>query len=524
MKRVLRLPTRGPRDEEAWAIPATTGASVLGGGLWQVVSATLPQLYTLVVSVVAARYLGPEGLGRQSFISFVEATAIALLSAGLPVGLMRAVGETVGRGDQRSVRPLVAWAWRIELAAALAGGAILAGAALAGAEPEGAWLFAAVAAALGILHTVPSALLIGLQRWRQASVAGLVTGGVGSAATIVVLALDGGITGMFAVEAASSALGLVWTSALARRASAQLERGPAEIGELRRHTTRVALLASGAVLLNVIVWRRSEFIFLNRYSTDEEIAFYSVAFALVTAVVRLPGTVGSVLTPAVANLFGAGAFERIRSGFARALRLSLLATLPLLTLTAALGPAALAEVWGKEFEAAGTPLLVMTGASIVVPLSVLSGAVLIGLGRLRGLLAIDGAAAIVDIGLALLLIPEHGALGAAVANSGAQIVSGVASLVYAARLVGGLPWRPFSLVPAAVVSAASGLAAWAVLSAVGGMAGLLLGTLAGLVALALLAAAVRILPADDAAWLDEEAGDRLGGLVRVLARRLGRRA
>jgi O-antigen/teichoic acid export membrane protein len=497
---------------------------VLGGGLWQVVSATLPQLYTLVVSVVAARYLGADGLGRQSFISFVETTAIALLSAGLPIGLMRAVGEAIGREEQTSVRPLVAWAWRLELLGAGAGAAVLAGAALAGAEPQAAWLFAAVAAVGGILHTVPSALLIGLQRWRQASIAGLATGGIGTVLTIVVLAAGAGITGMFAVEAAMSLVGLVWTSALARRAERRLERGPADIGPLKRQTARFAAIASVAVVLNVIVWRRSEFIFLDHYSTDAEIAYYSVAFALITAVVRLPGTVGTVLSPAVATLFGAGAFDRIRSGFARALRLAIMATLPLLALTIALGPAALTEVWGPEFEAARDPLVVMACASIVVPMSILSVAVLIGLGNLRGQLLIDAAAAAVNIVLAFALIPHHGALGAAIANSGAQIVSGVAALAYASRLVGGVHWRPFWLLPAALVSAATGIVAWAVLSAVGGMAGLILGTLAGVVVFAGLGMLVRIVPADDAQWLAGDAGDRLGGLVGTLAARFGRRA
>ena len=36
----------------------------------------LPQLYALVLSVVAARYLGPSGMGRQSFIAFIEATTM----------------------------------------------------------------------------------------------------------------------------------------------------------------------------------------------------------------------------------------------------------------------------------------------------------------------------------------------------------------------------------------------------------------------------------------------------------------
>ena len=52
------------------AAEATTGQTVLTGGLWHGLGLLLPQLYTVVISVAAARILGPDDLGRQSFIAF----------------------------------------------------------------------------------------------------------------------------------------------------------------------------------------------------------------------------------------------------------------------------------------------------------------------------------------------------------------------------------------------------------------------------------------------------------------------
>src|SRR5256885_14645710 len=77
---------------------ATTGGGVVRGGLWKMLANALPRLYALVLSVVAARYLGPSGMGRQSFIAFVEATTITLLSGSFSLALMRYVGEAVGAG------------------------------------------------------------------------------------------------------------------------------------------------------------------------------------------------------------------------------------------------------------------------------------------------------------------------------------------------------------------------------------------------------------------------------------------
>ena len=210
----------------------------------------------------------------------------------------------MGRAQPGRVRGLIGWAWKVQGSLALVGGAILVGAALAGADPQAAWLLAAVATIVAMLHNVPSAALIGLQRWRAASVVGLVTGAISVAATIAVLAAGGGITGMFAVEAAVAAANLVWTSWLARRALADVSGTIEPPGALRREVTRFAAIRSVGVVLTFVVWRRSELFFLERYSTDTEIALYSIPFGMVAALGMIPLALSGVLGTALATLYG----------------------------------------------------------------------------------------------------------------------------------------------------------------------------------------------------------------------------
>ena len=139
---------------------------------------------------------------------------------------------------------------------------------------------------------------------------------------IAVLALGGGITGMFAVEAVLGALNLAWTWQLARRAMTRLapgvERPPTA---LRRSTTIFARWTTISMVLSLVVWRRSEFLFLAHYSSDTQIGYYSIAFAAVTALSMLAERLAVVVTSAFATLHGAAAVDRLRSGFKRALRL-----------------------------------------------------------------------------------------------------------------------------------------------------------------------------------------------------------
>ena len=108
------------------------------GGIWNAAANLTPQLCAMAISVAGARFLGPSGLGRQSFIAFVVATSLNLFTFGLPVALMRTVGEAVGAGRDAQARGLVQWAWRIGVGCAAVAGGIIVGVAAAGAQPQAA--------------------------------------------------------------------------------------------------------------------------------------------------------------------------------------------------------------------------------------------------------------------------------------------------------------------------------------------------------------------------------------------------
>ncbi len=510
------LPYDGAPGEDALpgAAAATTGARVVRYGLWKMFANALPQLYTLVLSIAASRYLGAAGLGRQSFIAFVEATMVTLLSASMSVALMRYVGEAVGAGRPGAARWLARRILLFQLGAAVIGGGTIILLGVFGATPPGAWVLAGVAAISGVLATVPGAVLTGLQRWRQATIAGLSTGGLGVVATIAVLAAGGGITAMFAVEAATTAISLIWTGVMARGALLGLGVEPTPAPDLGRGALRFAAYSTGGTLVYLIIWRRSEFFFLQHYSSDEEIAYYSIGFAVATGLVRLPSAMAEVLAPAIATLFGAGAHDRIRTGFSRALRLLLLGTFPVVAASAALGPEAIRLIWGDALSPASKPFLILTAASLIVPLTTLSASLVTGLGRVKFPLGVDIVAAGVDIGVAFALVPRYGAVGAAIASSCALVVSGVPLIVYSSRIAGPINWKAPQLARGALMAAAGGAVSWAIVHSVGGATGVLLGLVAGTAVFAGLAVLVGFLPGEDAEWLEEALGARAGRLPR----------
>ncbi|HYM56986.1 MAG TPA: oligosaccharide flippase family protein [Solirubrobacteraceae bacterium] len=511
------MTTERQRPAGAGAAEQTTGSTVARGGAWTLASSLAPQVFILVISVVAARYLGPDGMGRQSYIAFVSLSVTLLLTGGVPVALSRFIGERLGAGHPEEVRPLIRWALRIELVGATLAAAGLIGAGLLGAEPSAAWILTGVGAAAAVLHTVPSAALSGTQRWRAAATFGLSTS-LGLVVTVViVLVAGGGIVGMFAAEAAFAVLGLAGVTVLARRALAGMGAHGRLDSELRRRVLRYAGIGTLNVALSYVVWRRSEFFFLGAYSPDSEIAMYSIAFAAVAAMTKLPEAVGTVLSPAFATLFGAGAVERMRSGYSRALRFVVRIALPLTALALALAPTAIGLVYGEEYRRAGDVLLLLLVTFPVVALVGPSRGLITGFGRRRFPVTVGAFAAAVNIGLDLLLIPDHGAIGAALANSLAQLAGGIPIIAYACYQVRPVRWAPGPTVRALLAAAVAGGLAHLGLQLLGGAPGLVLGGLLGTAAYAALVALLGVLPAEDVRWVSDLASrrdGRLAGLVR----------
>jgi O-antigen/teichoic acid export membrane protein len=387
-----------------------------------------------------------------------------------------------------------------------------------------AWLFAAIAAFMSILQAVPSAVLMGLQRWRAATGVGLASGVVGTATTVAVLIAIAqstpagparaarGIPAMFVIEAVIATVNLAGTGILARRRLAAIAPRAGAAGDLPKRVAAYAAKLSVNVVLGFVVWRRTEFFFLKHYSSDAQIAFYSIAFAFVAALSSIYEAMSAVLAPAIATLFGAGSMDRIRTGSSRAFRLVMMLTMPAVAGSLALGPAMVRSIWGGAYAGAGVPLLIVVGTLLIVPLRTVGGAILIGIGHLRFQLWAAAVATVVNISMDFAVIPHYGARGAAVANSLAQVTYASIIFVGAYRATG-VALRVATLVRGALAAAIAGIVSWITYSLVGGSLGVLCGATAGVVSYAVAAIAMRIVPPDDVAWLQESAGHRLGGLV-----------
>jgi len=231
----------------------------------------------------------------------------------------------------------------------------------------------------------------------------------------------------------------------------------------------------------------------------------------------------NVFSPTFARFLGAGQIDRIRSGYSRALRLLILLAMPIAAAGLVLGPPLINLAYGSRYSDAGNVLRILVAAVPLAALGAISGALLIGYGKMRFPIVVSAAAAAADLVAAALLVRRLDAIGAAIANDLAVLIAVFLQLAYCVRLLGGveLAWRYFLRMAIAVTLA--GVAAQGALELGKGPVSFCVAVVVGITVLGALAIWLRVLPQDDAAWLTVALRDtpahRLGRVCSKIADR-----
>jgi O-antigen/teichoic acid export membrane protein len=412
-------------------------------------------------SIAAARILGPHAYGSLGLLLWLASVASLAGTLGLPLTVTRALAEARASAD--SARP--AAVLRRSLRAVAAASTIVAVLGVALAPLAGTWFrdpdvvaparVAAVAVPALSLAILLRAALAGLDRYPALTRAATWLAPAQLALLVLGCASGYGAAGALAGFAAAQIVGVcLFASALPR--SGETRPQPVALGPSVR---RFAGIVVAIGFLDAIVWQRSELFFLGRFGPHEELARYSVAFGLSSAVMALvPGAFAAVLLPLFAEAAGSD------DGQARAGRLwsASVRTLALVALPLAAGGAALAGplvriLFGQPYEQAATPLAIVICGAAAGAVGSAGSSLLYGSGRHAAILVTSLGAATLNVSLDLMLIPRGGAIGAAVANSLSQVVAVCAGIAWIRRT--SARSAPFPIGAVARIAAAAALMA-----------------------------------------------------------------
>jgi O-antigen/teichoic acid export membrane protein len=171
---------------------------------------------------------------------------------------------------------------------------------------------------------------------------------------------------------------------------------------------------------------RVDVLILAMLADPAQVAFYGVAVNFAETAWYLPEVVSNVLFPALAGAHP----KEVHPFAARALRITIAATLPVIGGLLALGGWFLPKLYGAPYQAAVVPLILLLPGVLAIAIYKIISRDFASLNR-QGLTAVASAAAfILILGLDLALIPGYGAVGAALASSIGYILAGGMQLFF----------------------------------------------------------------------------------------------
>jgi O-antigen/teichoic acid export membrane protein len=395
---------------------ATFGTNVIVAGL------------SLVSVLITSRVLGPAGRGDIAFLTTTAFLAAQVMALGLGPATMVIAGRDPARsGSIASTALLVA----VALGVAAFGLVVVV---LAAVSPEASeavplWLEGLLGGAIPLLIAQVALQQLAQAHYRFAvtNAAWLLPPAVNVAVNLS-LAAVGRLTVTSAVmawiggQAIATALLLVvmWRQVGLGRPSLGLARELVGFGA-RSHLARVLLIGN---------YRVDQWI-LGAVAGSSALGTYSVAVAWSESLFFLPTALASVQRPDLVRLAAVPAGRLA----ARVFRVAMVSSAPLAVVLIVAAPFLTAGVFGPGFEESALQLRILVlGAFGVTALKIVGNALT---AQRRPLLESAAVAVsfVLIVVLDVVLIPSHGAVGAAVASSVAYTAGGLAAAVIFTRVL-----------------------------------------------------------------------------------------
>lgn len=179
------------------------------------------------------------------------------------------------------------------------------------------------------------------------------------------------------------------------------------------------------VLGNSISFLNTQFssILIGFYLNPIEVGVYTVAMLFAQIITLLPSAVQSVTAPATSSLYGKGNITQVKNFLFSTMKKIFIISILTAVLIAIFGQYLIVLLFSYEFLSAYVPLLLLLiGYTIFAPFMAI-GATLSSIGKVHIPFRIHAICCILSIILNILLIPQFGIIGAAIATSITLIVS-----------------------------------------------------------------------------------------------------
>lgn len=457
-------------------MPATsedTGRRFASNAANNFVATAAGSISRFAVSILVARTLGPEGSGAYSVVLLVFTTLDLLTNLGLQNLSARFVAEFHGACKWDFLADTIRYAIRRKMGATAAVAVLLwfAAAPLArfyqDATLTGSFRLAAALLLPYGISIVTTSIIQGLRSYRTLAIQSTISAVVTAILAWILLrrlhfGIDAALLAMAAAAVMESGVYLSTVTLRGRvfwRSSRVMPRALRQ--RLQSYNVSVALI----VLLDAIVWQKSEIFFLGRLSGATQTGFYSAAYGIAGWIVLfIPNVIMAVLFPTLSSLHGKDESAQFDALYLRAVRFLILVSIPSALFGIAVSRSLMVFVFGDAFAGAAIPLAILLAGNAFAVIGSPASSVVFAMEKQKLVLRVAIWVAVANLALDAVLISVWDASGGAIANGIARCaaVAAITGFVCRSRAVR-FPW---ALVARTLVAAAPPTAAAILLTSV----------------------------------------------------------
>jgi O-antigen/teichoic acid export membrane protein len=204
------------------------------------------------------------------------------------------------------------------------------------------------------------------------------------------------------------------------------------------------------------VLNTSDVVLLGRYRDSEAVAAYRVVLPAAKLNQFVMASFALLFVPMVSRLLERGDRDGIAELYWRTAAWIAVATFPVFALTFTMADDVSAAMFGEIYRSSGTYMSLLSLGYYFNAALGFNGLTVKTAGRVRYTILISLVAAVMNIGLNLILIPAHGALGAAIATTVTLLIHNLLKH-YGLRMGTGVPLYPAKMMmPYMVIAVAAG--------------------------------------------------------------------
>lgn len=397
-------------------------ATITRNSFWYAVDASAATVVMLIASVPVARVMGPELLGHYIFLVFMTTIAQRLANVGIPATAGKYMAEYLASGNPGLAREIfhATLRYQVIIATVVTAAGCLLVRILGQPGLELVSYLIVLSMWPGMVNNIPAQANVAAENLRANIPASIVSFISYSTLVVLTLVLGWGLVGLACATLCSRILEAVVRYYGVHVWLRDVPRVPIP-GELGARMFRFSQQNLLLLALGLVVWDRSELLFLRYFADVKQVAFYSLAFSITNQLLMAPRAFSTSIGYTVLAQYGRDR-TRLDALIQNATRYVALVALPMFLGLAAIAYPLIGTVYGSRYMAVVPVLIIMSMFSVARAFQTYSESLLQATETQGFMVRWLLFTAVLNLTLDWLLIPRYGAIGAAFANGIAQTV------------------------------------------------------------------------------------------------------